>query len=35
MNVHGDTKSQFELFCVETYNTQEILSKEEVSEFDS
>lgn len=34
MNVHSD-KNQFKLFCIETYNTQEILSKEDVSEFDS
>lgn len=35
MNVCGDNKNQFKLFCIATYNTQEILSKEEASEFDS
>lgn len=35
IKIHGDNKNQFKLFCIETYNTQEILSKEKASEFNS
>lgn len=34
MNVHGDNKKQFKLFCIQTCNNQEILSKEGTNEFD-
>lgn len=35
MNIQGDKKKLFKIFYLETYNTQEITSKEEANKFDS